>query len=213
MQFVRKHTSVPVPVVLDSFIHGETGRTCIVMEYVEGTTIEDAWPKLEAVQKANIIAQLGGFWDELRSVKGTFIGCIDNSRCEDQFFPFGNPSLAGPFVSEHAFTEGLKKALQARSQSTFVKMISRLIDTLPPHDILLTHNDLAPRNILVRDGNVVAILDWELAGFYPEYWEYVKAHFYQNWQSPWMVEEVLDQILSPYLQELGVLLHARHIIH
>jgi len=26
MQFVRKHTSVPVPVVLDSFVHGETSR-------------------------------------------------------------------------------------------------------------------------------------------------------------------------------------------
>jgi len=88
-----------------------------------------------------------------------------NSRCEDQFFPFGNPSLAGIFVSEHAFTEGLKKALQERSQSTFVKMITRFIDTLPPHNIMLTHNDLARRNILVRDGNVVAILDWELAGF------------------------------------------------
>lgn len=55
------------------------------------------------------------------------------------------------------------------------------------HRIVFTHGDLHPRNIMVSwEGNqrsvaaaenlrVTAILDWEFAGWYPEYWEFVKA--------------------------------------
>ena len=30
--------------------------------------------------------------------------------------------------------------------------------------------DLRPQNIMVRDGKVVALLGFEVAGWYPEYW-------------------------------------------
>jgi len=30
------------------------------------------------------------------------------------------------------------------------------------------------RNIIVQGDHVQALLDWEFAGWYPEYWEYVK---------------------------------------
>ncbi|KAK5112710.1 hypothetical protein LTR62_003808 [Meristemomyces frigidus] len=43
--------------------------------------------------------------------------------------------------------------------------------------ICSTHGDLGVQNILVRDGKVVAILDWECAGWYAEYWGYTKAHY------------------------------------
>jgi aminoglycoside phosphotransferase (APT) family kinase protein len=39
---------------------------------------------------------------------------------------------------------------------------------------VFTHGDLAPRNIIVKDGKIAALLDWEVSGWYPEYWEYVK---------------------------------------
>jgi hypothetical protein len=58
------------------------------------------------------------------------------------------------------------------------------------HEIVLTHGDLHPRNIMVSimpndlsDKSeatpgvfiVTGLLDWEMCGWYPEYWEYVKA--------------------------------------
>ena len=39
------------------------------------------------------------------------------------------------------------------------------------HRTMFTHGDLAPRNILVRDGKIVGIVDWETAGWFPESWE------------------------------------------
>ena len=47
------------------------------------------------------------------------------------------------------------------------------------HRIVLTHADLHPGNIIIdkRAGGeiTVGIIDWELGGFYPEYWEHLKA--------------------------------------
>jgi aminoglycoside phosphotransferase (APT) family kinase protein len=48
--------------------------------------------------------------------------------------------------------------------------------------ICLTHGDLNLANILVLrspDGSQISvsgIVDWEQAGWYPDYWEYCKAH-------------------------------------
>jgi hypothetical protein len=55
------------------------------------------------------------------------------------------------------------------------------------HRMVMTHGDLHPRNIMVKwerneesaEGEqsirVTSLIDWELGGWYPEYWEFVKA--------------------------------------
>ena len=49
------------------------------------------------------------------------------------------------------------------------------------HEIVMTHGDLHPRNIMVsrQEGDesikLEAILDWEASGWFPADWEYVKA--------------------------------------
>lgn len=40
---------------------------------------------------------------------------------------------------------------------------------------VFTHADIAPRNIMIDEQNkVTGILDWEYAGWYPDYWEYAQ---------------------------------------
>lgn len=41
--------------------------------------------------------------------------------------------------------------------------------------IVFTHDDLKPHNILVRGGQITGLLDWESAGWYPDYWEFTTA--------------------------------------
>lgn len=36
---------------------------------------------------------------------------------------------------------------------------------------MFSHNDLAPRNTIVDDGRIEGLLDWEVAGWFPEYGE------------------------------------------
>ncbi|KAF9556781.1 hypothetical protein CPC08DRAFT_641050 [Agrocybe pediades] len=44
--------------------------------------------------------------------------------------------------------------------------------------IQFAHGDLLPKNIIVNGSTITGIIDWEAAGFYPEYWEYARMHCY-----------------------------------
>ncbi|KAI1498975.1 hypothetical protein F5X99DRAFT_431084 [Biscogniauxia marginata] len=80
---------------------------------------------------------------------------------------------------------------------------------------VLTHADLTPEHILVRyDGyaiEIVGIVGWGQAGYYPEYYEYVKMNFWDA-ESRFIGDRVADRVLKPWLPELSVFLHARDII-
>jgi len=43
------------------------------------------------------------------------------------------------------------------------------------YPIVFAHGDISSRNVQVRDGRIVALLDWETAGWYPDHWDYVFA--------------------------------------
>lgn len=211
MRFVREKTSIPVPEDFDAYTQDGSKYGCVVVEYIEGRQLDQVWETYDETQKEGIVSQLRGHIHELRSISGTFVGSVDGTYCADQFFS-DDPTSYGPFESEDAFNDGFVRAVRAQGSHTWTKTVARFIKALPSHKIVLTHNDLAPRNILVRDGKVVAIVDWELSGFYPEYWEYVKAYYWPNWQTFWIAEGIVDKIVEPYLLELGYMLHARDII-
>jgi hypothetical protein len=42
----------------------------------------------------------------------------------------------------------------------------------------------------------MAILDWEHAGWYPDYWEYCKAMYTAPYDGDW--RECVDQFLDPH---------------
>ncbi|PYI27471.1 hypothetical protein BP00DRAFT_439157 [Aspergillus indologenus CBS 114.80] len=71
------------------------------------------------------------------------------------------------------------------------------------HEIYFTHGDLNPRNILAENGRITGIVDWENAGWFPEYWEYTKAHFSVRSLMRWLAD-VVDQVFEGYRDELQV---------
>jgi hypothetical protein len=46
-------------------------------------------------------------------------------------------------------------------------MLEDLLSSMP-HKILFTHRDLSPMSVIVKEGIIVGIVDWEYAGWYPE---------------------------------------------
>ncbi|KAG7126785.1 hypothetical protein HYQ44_000505 [Verticillium longisporum] len=64
---------------------------------------------------------------------------------------------------------------------------------------VFTHGDLQRKNIMIADDGAVVIIDWEVAGWYPVYFEYCLAmsasYFMDDWHS-W-----IPQILDEYLNE------------
>jgi thiamine kinase-like enzyme len=68
--------------------------------------------------------------------------------------PISRPPLVGP-------TTATRRRLE--KQSMYFHQITAQLGADYP--VVFTHGDLAARNILVRDGHIVAILDWEFAGW------------------------------------------------
>ncbi|KAB8264687.1 kinase-like protein [Aspergillus pseudonomiae] len=71
------------------------------------------------------------------------------------------------------------------------------------HDIVFTPGDLNPRNILAENGKITGIVDWEIAGWFPEYWEYTKAHYTVRSVIRWLAD-VVDEVFEGYRNELVV---------
>jgi thiamine kinase-like enzyme len=62
---------------------------------------------------------------------------------------------------------------------------------------VLTHADLNMSNILVHDGKIVAIIDWELAGYYP-WW----VEIYTSYNHA--ISEAADELFDAVWKELGL---------
>ncbi|KAJ4319273.1 hypothetical protein N0V84_006464 [Fusarium piperis] len=212
MKFVRQHTSIPVPKVYNVYKDEESGFVRIVMEYVHGKRLDEAWVEFTDAEKESVIQQLRRHFNELRQIKGSFIGSVDGSACDDQFFS-DDLGAYGPYKDEAEFNQGLVKAWSTGRDDPFTILLCKLqLEVMKDHEIVMTHNDFAPRNIIVRGSTVVAILDWEFSGFYPEYWEYCKALWRPPWDSLWIKDGLVEQVLDPYLKEVAVILHTSYRI-
>ncbi|KAI0905956.1 kinase-like protein [Ustulina deusta] len=169
MRFVRKHTTIPVPRV-----YATTSKT-ITMDYIEGIGLDKAWNSLSDVDRVEITNQLRSYLDQLRAIKGSYVGgvgrtpAIDERRFSDEGGPFESEAEWNDFLLEGAPCPEILKSI-VRSQLR------------TDHEIVFTHGDLHPSNIIVRNGRIAAIIDWELAGFYPEYHELVKPLRNPHWQ-------------------------------
>jgi aminoglycoside phosphotransferase (APT) family kinase protein len=180
LRLVKKHTTIPVPEVLDAWpLDG--GGAAILMEWInDADTLRNRWPSLTAEQKLNIAQQIRGYVDQLRALpqaedRRGRIESVDGSACYDARL---QDKPCGPFPSEHDFNDFLVSRVACFMWEPGTRaQIERVRDKLrEDHQIVLTHGDINDRNILVNnDGNIVAILDWEMAGWMPEYWEYVKC--------------------------------------
>ena len=75
----------------------------------------------------------------------------------------------GPYDTEDAFnnhiSRGARDALTQYKPSAFFKK----------HKSVFTHSDLFFCNVLVDNGRLSGIVDWEGSGFMPEYWDFTKA--------------------------------------
>jgi hypothetical protein len=58
----------------------------------------------------------------------------------------------GPYLNEVAFNDGIVDLIKAMSQNVFIEMVADMVRAMPEHEIVLTHSDIALRNIIVRDG-------------------------------------------------------------
>lgn len=162
----------------------------MVMDYIPGKRLDEAWDTLDSHQKLSIANELYSYMNQLRELKGDYIGAIDRG-------PAIIGQIAsiegGPFDSEKQFNEFILGDI-VKSAPDLLRHYAKYALTYN-HDIVFTHSDLSPRNILVDGDRVTAIIDWEYAGWYPEHWEYIQALRQLKPMPDW--PDYLERILPP----------------
>ena len=171
------------------------------MKYVLGDSLETVWSSniLSPEEKRTIVKQAAGYINQLRRLEPPQKGIVASAelgRCLDYrvgYKPFG------PFISNeefHSFLRGY--VLLENCTQVFGESVTRCHNRR--YRTCFSHGDICLRNIIVRDGKIVAMVDWQFAGWYPEYWEYTKAHFGLLNTPDWYVE--FEHAVPQYDDEL-----------
>jgi hypothetical protein len=201
MAFVRKHTSIPVPEVFDVRLNEHD--SWIIMQHVPGTRLDLAWPGMLEDIRTTTVTQLKAYFEQLRNLRpptSSWIGSCDNGPAYDHRLNNGFP--CGPFASVSEFQDFLVAPVQ---QCPRPELAIGYRKCLPDdYPVNFAHADMSYEHIFVdpKTGNVTGIVDWEMAGFWPCWWEYRKA-LYGSRQQRWWIDMV-DRIMPSYQKELEV---------
>jgi hypothetical protein len=116
----------------------------------------------------------------MQSCTSMTLRSVNGDSYNNWFLPYPvNPPK--PFSSVKEYLDYFREVLLEVCSAEYVDELFQHLPTNAP--ICLAHGDLFPRNILVDGTTITDILDWETAGFYPEFWEYCQMHD-PKWMTP-----------------------------
>lgn len=178
---IRKHApDLPIPESLG--VASIDGYRYHFMTFIEGTSLDKLWPSLTPPMKQSIQTQLQGILQRLRRIplpSDPAIGSGDPPRCKD----FRRQVRIAPtkIYTENEFNDFLLSNYYPNDRGTtsfYLRMLKARMRT--DHRMCMTHGDLRPANIIVRQAktgevHVTGLVDWGDSGVYPEYWEFVRA--------------------------------------
>ncbi|KAG6898930.1 hypothetical protein C0993_002602, partial [Termitomyces sp. T159_Od127] len=173
--FVRQHTSVPVPALFDSWTDDSANVGYLRISVIPGEMLETAWPEMTPESQARTAMELRAYIAEIRALQQepTPAGWIGSVGKKGVICPrigmHGRP--CGPWETEVEFNAFLLKPLDRCKPGDWQRTFR---DTLAKykHRIVFSHADLSPDNVMVdkETGKVTGIIDWQMAGWWPEYW-------------------------------------------
>ncbi|KAI1084874.1 kinase-like domain-containing protein [Whalleya microplaca] len=204
MQFVAQNTSIPVPKLYCAFVF--KGRTYTVMKKIEGDMVGRGWENRTEESRKRILGQIRDMLDQLRSLnppEGEGIASAEGEAFCDWRLP--SKPLWGPFTTIRDFHEALINGINLDVNCQNVPPdLAELVTFYrqPFGKPVFSHGDLSKQNILVKGDSVVGIIDWETAGWLPNYWEYTCTRGVLPWYA--FSQEEVDQFLLPMHHELGM---------
>lgn len=205
MQYIAANTSIPVPKVYCSF--SRRGVTYIVMSRIAGSPIGHQWEHRSQESKARLLKQLRAYIEEMRSLRPARevgVQAVDGGKLYDVRIPDGINGF-GPFKSVGEFHAFLRDGIDASPEQH--PEVNELVERhdRAHYDLCFTHGDLNSMNILTKGDDIVGIVDWDTAGWFPQYWEYTTAMnvnpFNEFWKDevPKFLEEYPD---AAYMERL-----------
>lgn len=189
MKLVQTYTDVPIPTFMFSS-YEQNGCSWISMTFIPGCTLQTLWNSLDQNTKIRLCEEtwiMIGKWRRIPrppNLGDHLYQCLAD----------GSANATDPLIKSLNIPptplyndEDVRKRIYERYYHYFGRRYENiLLDMLPRSDrSVFTHGDVAPQNILVENGRITAILDWEQSGWYPDYWEYaniMRPRKEEEWQ-------------------------------
>jgi len=150
-------------VTYDLSIFGMRGY--IVMDYVNGRSLDSCWDQLEAKVQIDIVNQVAYMVNRLQAKHFTSPSVIGGGVSRGYYFSdFG----AGPFTTKKDFEKWFNWKL------ALSKQFQRAAADVPPIQysrFVITHCDITPRNLILDAQGQAWLIDWGCAGIYPPIFE------------------------------------------
>ncbi|KAM3565538.1 hypothetical protein ARSEF4850_001351 [Beauveria asiatica] len=201
---VAKNTGVPVPHGLDfasKWVQGNSQllpqgyhRSYMLTSELPGAALSLCMDAISDADYQRIQLQLQAYISQIRNIPQTvnpdFVICDTRGEaCRDPRIFDSAPM--GPFKDEAAFSQKLRFPDEPSRRG---------------HKIVFTHADLNPRNIIVHQvkdatgtlhWEVSGIVDWEAAGYYPEYWDCTKSMF-EGFRWPRRHNDAMQRVFAQF---------------
>ena len=220
--FVEQHLKIPAPRLYAMYRDERTAWVYIIMELLPGERLESIWPTLDEGDKTLITGKLRSIFAQMRGLTAPgFYGDVCRSTLSHTLFwtKEQSPSISGPFENEHDLNMGFVERLRMQAAGLahrtnkanfYARNLSRALREHPP---TFSHSDVQRKNIVVqeipakslgeRKDFQVGLVDWETAGWYPSYWEYVSLAMFFEWADDWPAR--FEEFIDAWPAELAIL--------
>ncbi|QSS58188.1 hypothetical protein I7I51_07611 [Histoplasma capsulatum] len=195
MKLVEAKTSISVPKVhrvlniktQDTFF----GCHCyFIMDFIEGDIIQDCWEDLSQAQREDVVSQVASIFLALQSAQvPQQPGPVDCQFCKAKGCWFSDIG-GGPFRDVTAMEAWFNRKLE------ICQSFKQAPDTVPLFSfdkLVLTHQDIALRNLILDPKGKVWLIDWGDAGIYPEGFEYA-ALATRRWTAVLFTDMLFERI-------------------
>jgi hypothetical protein len=188
---------LPVPQVYRTFTTAVPGMSSgqfvkghfITMDYISGSTVEECWDSLDSSQRQSVTSQVSAIINKMQSTPlKKSPGPI--GRIQDQKFkgPWFTDNGAGPFATLQDLEDWCNHKIDICIQ---FQQASPHTPRFRFQGVVLTHQDIAQRNLILDAQGKVWIIDWGVAGVYPPGFEQATLRVQSGWN-----EEFAEMVLA-----------------
>ena len=146
MKLIANYTTVPVPAVYNYEEHGGEGR--ITMAFVQGQPLSNTWATMSHQSQQAIIDTLKGYIAQWRAIglPDTYpMYCNVLGGALSREVPIPGHNYVGPYADDLTFRQAIGHAYRAAHGYRYTP--EQVTNSLPASTPVLTHGDLAPRNV------------------------------------------------------------------
>lgn len=210
-KLLKNRTDVKTPEILYSDPSAEkTEFPYFITEYIEGESLQDSFPELEAEKQVEIVEQAGQILGEVHSkISFDYAGELIPEN--------GNIVVKGECNWVEYIIEELSNATEKAEDTRFSdltekaeEIVNKLSELDEPEKTLVFY-DFRPDNVIAENGRIEALIDFERAWSGDPLWDYTYSemsfvephHYYDMHEPPNADEERLRQAFHQgYKQEI-----------